>query len=106
MTEEDKQRKVAQQFARRVNAKQGGMIFKLGTKGYWEAYNRFFEQQQGCCAICKKPWIEGTRRMHLDHNHKTLELRGLLCFSCNYKLGWFEKFMGNILKYLGYKRVV
>ena len=39
----------------------------------------------------------------MDHNHKTLEIRGLLCFSCNSKLGFVEKFLGAIMSYLGYE---
>ena len=43
----------------------------------------FFKQQKGCCAICKKPQSAFKRRLNLDHNHKTLFIRGLLCFRCN-----------------------
>ena len=47
---------------------------------YWE----MFESQGRGCAICgvspKK------KNLHVDHNHKTNEVRGLLCSSCNTKL--------------------
>jgi hypothetical protein len=70
----------------------------LGDQIYLEVYEELYEQQGGKCAICKKP--PGTRRFHLDHNHKTGEIRGLLCFSCNYKLGFVEKYLKQIVRYL------
>lgn len=79
------------------------MLFKLGTEEYWGAYNQFFEAQEGRCKICKKLWVEGSRRMHLDHDHETMKLRGLLCFSCNHKLGFVEKYFVPIMAYLGYE---
>lgn len=49
-------------------------------------YQRMFDNQNGCCAICKKPH-RGTRRFDVDHDHNTLQVRGLLCTSCNRMLG-------------------
>ena len=52
-------------------------------------YDALFAAQDGKCAICKKPWNPLTkagakaRRMHRDHNHTTLQPRGLLCQNCN-----------------------
>lgn len=107
MTKVDKDRKIARQFQRRMNAKahhSGRMEYKLGTKEYWAQYNYFFELQQGRCAICKKLWDpDSKRRMHLDHNHETMVFRGLLCFSCNHKLGFVEKYFKPIMAYLGWE---
>lgn len=47
-------------------------------------YDTLFLRQAGLCAICGKP---SKRRLHLDHNHETKELRGLLCGKCNHLLG-------------------
>ncbi len=41
-------------------------------------------QQGGVCAICKEREPE-----HIDHDHETGELRGVLCFNCNRALGYF-----------------
>lgn len=52
-----------------------------------EDYNRMFEEQKGLCAICSKHQIEFNRRFDVDHDHKTKEVRGLLCGNCNKILG-------------------
>jgi hypothetical protein len=57
--------------------------------------------QGGKCAICgtDKPGGNG-RKLNVDHCHKTGNVRGVLCFSCNAKLGWFEKNRESIERYL------
>ena len=50
-----------------------------------EIYDSLFKSQGGVCAICSKPPKEGTR-LHVDHDHKSLEIRGLLCAFCNHRL--------------------
>jgi hypothetical protein len=63
-----------------------------------EQYEQMFERQGGVCAICGRP--PKKHALHVDHCHKTGKVRGLLCFSCNGALGWFEKLAAKILKYL------
>lgn len=43
-----------------------------------------FELQRGMCAICRKRQVD--RRLAVDHDHKTNEVRGLLCKRCNHDL--------------------
>ncbi len=50
-----------------------------------EDYDKMFEMQDGKCAICHK---NSGRTLHVDHNHKTGKVRGLLCFQCNLVLGY------------------
>ncbi len=48
--------------------------------------------QQGHCALC--PAIRSGRKdhqLHIDHDHETGRVRGLLCAACNLMLGHFEK---------------
>jgi Recombination endonuclease VII len=46
-----------------------------------DEYARLLKAQGGGCAICgAKP---KTRRLHVDHDHKTGKVRGLLCHRCN-----------------------
>lgn len=51
--------------------------------------------QRGKCAICRKK-----SKLDLDHNHTTGKVRSLLCWSCNTKLGWLEKYRPEIVAYL------
>lgn len=58
-------------------------------------------KQNNRCAICTRP--PKRLALALDHNHATLKVRGLLCFTCNRKIiGMIERFRINpvmILKY-------
>ena len=55
-------------------------------------YLELLETQNGVCAICGS---EGTVRkgkgerypLHIDHDHETGEIRGLLCYRCNNGIG-------------------
>lgn len=48
---------------------------------YW------FNKTTSSCEICGKPWVEGTPKLCIDHNHTTGEIRGILCKACNHVLG-------------------
>ncbi len=63
-------------------------------------YDKMFEEQQGCCFICGRHQSEFNRRLDVDHDHSTSRVRGLLCYSCNTKLGWYEKQQEKLLIYL------
>ena len=52
-----------------------------------EEFDRLFEAQAGLCAICNEA-SEST--LHVDHDHDTGEVRGLLCGHCNKALGLFK----------------
>lgn len=53
-----------------------------------EEFNELDDQQNGLCAICEKAPPEG-RRLHIDHDHESGLVRGLLCRGCNHGLGNF-----------------
>jgi len=46
------------------------------------------DQQEGVCAICGRPPSE--KRLHVDHNHTSGLPRGLLCVTCNMRVGVLE----------------
>ena len=56
-----------------------------------EEYDIILERQNGRCAICGYGKGDSTgKRLAVDHNHKTGNVRGLLCGSCNNGLGRFK----------------
>jgi hypothetical protein len=56
---------------------------KWTSKDFEKERGLLFIKQNGCCAICGKHQSEFKHRLNLDHNHKTLQIRGLLCYYCN-----------------------
>ena len=48
------------------------------------------EAQGGGCALCERPPSK-QRSLHVDHDHATGAIRGLLCFTCNNGLGQFRE---------------
>lgn len=52
-----------------------------------DSYEVLLQKQKNKCAICTKEFISTP---HVDHNHKTGKVRGLLCYPCNSGLGQFE----------------
>lgn len=63
-----------------------------------EDYENKLIEQNYCCAICKKPAEESTfhRKLYIDHNHDTNQVRGLLCSGCNSGLGMFLESVENM----------
>jgi hypothetical protein len=56
-------------------------------------YLTMVKLQKGRCLICKgKPQgkTERTKKLQVDHDHKTGRVRGLLCINCNRALGYFK----------------
>ena len=51
-------------------------------------YQVMLEAQGGNCAICRKPEAHQFKGVfHVDHDHATGAVRGLLCRGCNHMLG-------------------
>jgi hypothetical protein len=49
-------------------------------------YAQLYEFQGGLCALCRRA-TGASRRLSVDHDHATGEVRGLLCRPCNSLLG-------------------
>jgi hypothetical protein len=58
----------------------------------YEFYLALYQAQGGKCYICRRQ--PGKKRLAVDHNHETGEVRGLLCpgsdFGCNAMLGYIR----------------
>jgi hypothetical protein len=66
-------------------------------------YDRMLAQQNGRCAICSKPESEQFKGVfHVDHDHSTGVVRGLLCRGCNHMLGVVKDDPTILLKAVGY----
>lgn len=52
-------------------------------------YDRLLAAQSGNCAICgcPQPTTGRQRFLHVDHDHATGHIRGLLCQHCNHAIG-------------------
>jgi hypothetical protein len=62
-------------------------------------YDTMLAKQGGVCKICGRG-PQGDR-LHVDHDHATGKVRGILCVSCNTTLGKLETYMAKFLDYLG-----
>ena len=52
-------------------------------------YEELLQIQKNRCAICG---VENEiSKLAIDHNHKTLEIRGLLCLECNTGIAYFDE---------------
>lgn len=59
--------------------------------------------QGGRCAICKtKEPDSKLAQWHVDHDHDTGVLRGVLCSSCNLGLGRFKDSIPNLARAIDY----
>lgn len=65
-------------------------------------YRALRDRQQNRCALCGDPPNQKHRqkRLHIDHDHASGRIRGLLCFHCNWRIGWFEDRRQKIEEYL------
>lgn len=67
-----------------------------------ETYEQMLRNQEGRCAICPTLDIKG-KPLHVDHDHETGQVRGLLCRRCNNMLGMAGdsvEILGSAMSYL------
>jgi Recombination endonuclease VII len=53
-------------------------------------YDQMLAAQHGRCAVCRSKTPKGPGRWHIDHDHITGQVRGLLCNNCNRGIGYFS----------------
>lgn len=49
-------------------------------------YEEILQKQDECCALCRRHQSEFNKNLAVDHDHNSLEIRGLLCTYCNQRL--------------------
>jgi hypothetical protein len=62
-----------------------------------EEYDAMHDAQGGKCAVCRE-----RKAAHVDHDHRTGKVRGLLCFTCNAALGNVRDDPGLLMALIGY----
>lgn len=55
-----------------------------------ERYLTMIDEQYGCCAICGSDDETIDGHLHVDHDHTTGAVRGLLCSNCNTGIGLLQ----------------
>lgn len=51
-----------------------------------QSWQNLFDSQGGRCAICGTD-VNGKKRFHVDHDHTSGAVRGILCTKCNVGIG-------------------
>jgi hypothetical protein len=62
---------------------------------------RMYHQQNRCCASCSTP-LDLDSKAHIDHDHGTGKIRGILCRNCNLTLGLVHESIAHLLKLVDY----
>ncbi len=72
----------------KLRQRAGHLMRKFGMT--IEQYDAMLEAQGGGCFICGRPPREDIS-LHVDHDHSTGKVRGILCFCCNNALADFQE---------------
>ena len=90
----------AARYAARRSADPSGLHAKQLWRDFrmpLEEWQRLYAAQGGVCALCGRPETAfdrrtgTTKRLSVDHCHRTHIVRGLLCRLCNQLIGYLEK---------------
>jgi len=81
--------------------RQASKSYKYGITA--DEFKQMFETQQGKCSICSEE-PKTKRGLHVDHDHETGKVRGLLCHGCNVALGSFKDDVTLLNKAIEYLR--
>jgi hypothetical protein len=82
---------------RAANKEKVGARMRRYTTGWLPHHvEHFLSVQGGKCLICLKDMYRYKCGPHADHNHDTMQPRGLLCNNCNTTLGTIEAFLATL----------
>ena len=80
--------KVSREWGRRHPEKLRAYTLKRKYGLSIEGFLELVEQQGGRCAVCVRKFAH-VKDGHVDHDHRSGKVRGVLCGSCNRGLGLF-----------------
>lgn len=67
-----------------------------------QQFDELLAFQGHCCAICKETIGKLSRKINIDHDHKTNVVRGILCSGCNTGLGQLGDTVEGLKRALAY----
>jgi len=85
----------------RERLRENARAFKYGMRS--GEFDALLERQGGRCAICRGDKPRGLN-WHVDHDHKSGAIRGILCKPCNTALGAFGDSVEGLMRALEYLR--
>ncbi len=96
----DKRKNEAKRYRKKYPQKEREDQLKYRYSLSIEEYNNILISQNGRCKICFDP--PNKKPLFVDHNHKTNQIRGLLCPQCNYALGLLKEDEKRMLRMIEY----
>ena len=84
-TEYQKAKRAADPEGEAKKQREAQIKYKYGITP--DQYEEIFESQDYKCAICGTEECASGKSFSIDHDHKTGEVRGILCMDCNVSLG-------------------
>lgn len=69
-----------------------------------DLFDRLMSSQAGRCPICEREFDDARKstKPHVDHNHETGQIRGLLCGNCNRGVGLLGDNTDNLKRAINY----
>lgn len=74
----------------------------LNTNEILNEYQLLILKYNNKCALCKVDQSQLKVKLNIDHNHKTGQIRGLLCNNCNRGIGHLQENLETIQNALNY----
>jgi hypothetical protein len=101
----EKNRETIRVKNREWRAKNPAFVKEQDIKGLYgidlNYMRNMYVTQGGVCAICRLPF-RTRKEMHIDHDHSTGVVRGILCKHCNTGLGLFKDKIDNLIVAIEY----
>jgi hypothetical protein len=86
---QERRKQLSARWAREHPERQAAYARKKNYGLSDKQFAAMFNRQHGACAVCGGEF-DTSRRPHVDHDHETGAVRGLLCPGCNTKVAAFE----------------